>query len=61
VLISGIASIVVRGPLKPIESRATAERIVDGTAVDSFGVAVRSRESEVETGTEPPAGADPGR
>jgi hypothetical protein len=48
VLISGVVSIVLRGPLLPGDAANTAERMVEGTAVDSFGVAMRSRAEDVD-------------
>ncbi|MCI0582236.1 MAG: MFS transporter [Chloroflexi bacterium] len=42
ILLSGVASIVRRGPLAPAESRATAGMMVPGTAVDPIGVAMRT-------------------
>lgn len=46
VLLSGVVSIVRRGPLAPAESRATAGTIVPGTAVDPIGVARRTERDE---------------
>ncbi len=42
ILLSGVASIVRRGPLRPAEERATAGMMVPGTAVDPIGVAMRT-------------------
>jgi MFS family permease len=42
VFLSGLVSIVRRGPLAPAEERATAEMMVPGTAVDPIGVAMRT-------------------
>jgi MFS family permease len=44
VFVSGVVSIVRRGPLRPAEERATAETMVPGTAVDPIGVALRTPE-----------------
>lgn len=55
VLLTGVASIVKRGPLNPIESRATARASVPGSAIDSIGVAIwteppHDHESDAEAG-----------
>ena len=42
IFLSGLVSIVRRGPLAPAEERATAEMMVPGTAVDPIGVAMRT-------------------
>jgi hypothetical protein len=42
ILVSGIVSIVRRGPLAPAETRATAGMMVPGTAVDPIGIAMRT-------------------
>jgi hypothetical protein len=48
----------------PLESGRTADRIVEGTAVDSFGVAIRARdgdrggEQRADQSVEPAAGDD---
>ncbi len=42
ILLSGLASIIRRGPLNPRESLATAETMVPGIAVDPIGVAMRT-------------------
>jgi MFS family permease len=47
VLLSGVVSIVRRGPLAPTESRATAGVMVPGTAVDPIGVARRTDADEL--------------
>ncbi|HEX5589562.1 MAG TPA: MFS transporter [Candidatus Limnocylindrales bacterium] len=44
ILLSGIVSIVRRGPLAPAEERATAGMMVPGTAVDPIGVAMRTED-----------------
>jgi MFS family permease len=62
--LSGVASIFLRGPMGPLESGRTADRIVEGTAVDSFGVAIRARdgdrggEQRADQSVEPAAGDD---
>ena len=45
ILLSGVTSIIRRGPLNPIESRAMAGTRVPGTAVDPIGVAMRTDRS----------------
>jgi len=42
IFLSGVASIVRRGPLAPAETRATAGMMVPGTAVDPIGIAMRT-------------------
>lgn len=42
ILLSGVTSIIRRGPLNPVESRAMAGTRVPGTAVDPIGVAMRT-------------------
>jgi MFS family permease len=42
VFLSGVVSIVRRGPLAPSEERASAGTMVPGTAVDPIGVAIRT-------------------
>ena len=42
IFLSGIVSIVRRGPLAPAETRATAGMMVPGTAVDPIGIAMRT-------------------
>ena len=49
VLLSGVVSIVRRGPLAPAESRASAGMMVPGTAVDPIGVARRTDADELRT------------
>ncbi len=44
IFLSGLVSIIRRGPLRPAEERATAETMVPGTAVDPIGVAMRTSE-----------------
>ncbi len=44
IFLSGLVSIIRRGPLAPAEVRATAEMMVPGTAVDPIGVAMRTGE-----------------
>lgn len=46
VLLSGVVSIVRRGPLAPAATRATAGTMVPGTAVDPIGVARRTERDE---------------
>lgn len=42
IFVSGVVSMVRRGPLAPAEERATAGMMVPGTAVDPIGVAMRT-------------------
>lgn len=42
ILLSGVTSIIRRGPLNPVESRAMAGKMVPGTAVDPIGIAMRT-------------------
>lgn len=42
VFLSGLVSVVRRGPLQPVEVLATADTIVEGQAVDPIGVAIRT-------------------
>ena len=42
IFVSGVTSIVRRGPLAPAESRASAGMMVPGTAVDPIGIAMRT-------------------
>lgn len=42
IFVSGVVSIIRRGPLAPAEERATAEMMVPGTAVDPIGVVMRT-------------------
>jgi MFS family permease len=42
IFLSGVASIVRRGPLAPAETRATAGMMVPGTAVDPIGIVMRT-------------------
>lgn len=44
IFLSGVASIIRRGPLAPAETRATAETMVPGTAVDPIGIAMRTED-----------------
>ena len=44
VFLSGLASIIRRGPLLPAETRATAGMMVPGTAVDPIGIAMRTED-----------------
>ena len=44
IFLSGVASIVRRGPLAPAETRATAGMMVPGTAVDPIGIAMRTED-----------------
>ena len=44
ILIAGIVSVVLRGPLAPAEADETAGTMVSGQAVDAIGVTVRHRE-----------------
>ena len=46
ILLSGILSIVRRGPLAPAETRATAGMMVPGTAVDPIGIAMRTDDDQ---------------
>jgi len=46
ILLSGLASVIRRGPLQPAEELATAETIVEGRALDSIGVTIRTEEPE---------------
>ncbi len=58
IVLSGVASIVRRGPLRPEESAAMAGTMVPGTAVDAIGVAMRTSESDPESGDDGGADAD---
>jgi MFS family permease len=57
VLLSGIVSIVRRGPLRPSEAVATAGMHVPGTAVDPIGVAMRTDAPDGESDVEGDEGA----
>jgi MFS family permease len=46
VFVSGVVSIIRRGPLGPAEEQATAEMMVPGTAVDPIGVAMRTDDDQ---------------
>jgi MFS family permease len=46
IFVSGIVSIVRRGPLAPAETRATAGKLVPGTAVDPIGIAMRTDDDQ---------------
>jgi MFS family permease len=66
IFLSGVASIVRRGPLAPAEERATAGMMVPGTAVDPIGVAMRTEgdrraaaeRDDERTGRDGPAAPD---
>ena len=46
IFLSGIVSIVRRGPLAPAETRAMAGMMVPGTAVDPIGIAMRTDDDQ---------------
>ena len=46
VFLSGVLSIVRRGPLAPAEELATAGMMVHGTALDPTGVAMRTEDPD---------------
>ena len=62
IVVSGVVSIVTRGPLAPGEEMATAGSIVEGRAVDPIGVAVRTdveeRRRRSQRPSDPPARSD---
>jgi MFS family permease len=53
IFLSGLVSIVRRGPLAPAEEMATAGMMVPGTAVDPIGVAMRTDERHRSTPDDP--------
>jgi hypothetical protein len=57
VLLTGIASAILRGPVAPAEATETAGKMVGGRAMDAIGVTVRAPE---ETGEGPSAEPPPG-
>lgn len=54
VFLSGIVSYLGRGPLGPVEARATAEMMVPGTAVDPIGVVMRTGDGSRRASLDPP-------
>jgi MFS family permease len=60
VLVAGLASVVLRGPVAPIEAGETAGRMVGGTAMDAIGVTVRPADGDNAASDEPVAGERPG-
>ena len=60
VLLSGVASVIRRGPLQPAEEQATAQTIVEGRALDSIGVAIRTEEPARRRASAPKNGSNGG-
>jgi MFS family permease len=62
VLVAGVASVVLRGPVAPGEAVETAGRMVDGRAMDAIGVTVSpaDREASERARDRPDLAGDPG-